>query len=117
MYYNLKISDVYCAIVDLSKVFDRIDTSLLCDKRGEAYLAKQVIALTDFIGKKNFVCTPYEGQLSDEWNVINKVRRGGISSGTLFNFYLNDVIFDLSKLSAGCTLICSKVDTFGYADN
>ena len=32
LYYNSKRSDVYFAMVDLSNVYDRIYTSLLCDK-------------------------------------------------------------------------------------
>ena len=33
-----------------------------------------------------------------------------ISSEILFNFYLFEVIFDISTLLAGCTLNCSKVN-------
>ena len=44
------------------------------------------------------------------------MRQGGISSGILFNFYLNEVKSDTSKLSARCTLNCSEVNYLGYAD-
>ena len=45
------------------------------------------------------------------------MRQAGVSSGIIFNFYLNDVLSGKSKLSAGCTLNCSKVNIFGYADD
>ena len=69
MYYNSQSSDVSCAMVDLSKVYDRINTSLLCDKMRVTEVPEQVIALIVFMGKNTFVCTSYGGQLSDEWNL------------------------------------------------
>ena len=48
--------------------------------------------------------------MSDELNFKNGVRQGDISSGILFNFYLNEAITDVSKLPAVCTLNL-------YADN
>ena len=83
----------------------------------ETDLPGQVIALIDFMCKNYFVCTSYVGQLSDEWNVRNGVRQEGILSETSFNFYLNEVISFISKLPAGCTLNCSKVNISGYADD
>ena len=104
-------------MVDLSKAYDRINTSLLCDKMRETELPGLVIEFIDFMCKNTFVCTSYGGQLSDEWNVRNGVRQGGISSGILFNFYLNEVISDITKLPVGCTLNCNKVNILGYADD
>ena len=68
-------------MVDLSKGYDRISTSLLSDKMRETELPGLGNALIDFMGKNSFICTSYGGQLSDEWNVKNTVRHGGISSG------------------------------------
>ena len=113
MYYNSQRFDVYCAMVDLPKAYDRINTSLLCDKMRDTELPGQVIALINFMCKNTFVCTSYGGQLSDEWNVTNGVRQGSISSGIIFNFYVNEVIPDISKLLAGYTLTCSKANILG----
>ena len=57
MYYNSQCFDVYCAMVDISKVYDRINTSLLSEKMRESDLPGQVIALINFVCKKTFVCT------------------------------------------------------------
>ena len=65
MYYNSERSDVYCAMIDILKDYERINTSLLWDKMGETDLPGQVIALIDFKGKNSFVCTSYGGQLID----------------------------------------------------
>ena len=69
------------------------------------------------MSKNNFVCTSYGGKVSDEWNVKNEVRQWGISSEILFKFYINEVISDISKLPAGCTLNCSKINILGYTDD
>ena len=103
-------------MVDLSKAYDRIDTSLLCDKIRGTELPGQVITLIDFMCKNTFVCTSYGEQLGDDWNIKNEVRLGSISSEILFNFYLNEVTSDVSKLQAGGTSYCSKVSILGYAD-
>ena len=53
--------------------------------------------------------------MRDKWNDKNGVREGSITSGILFNFYLNEVISDIFKLLVGCTLICSKVNILSYS--
>ena len=42
--------------------------------------------------------------------------QGGIFSEILFNFYLIEAISDISKLPAGWTSNCSKVNILGYDD-
>ena len=44
----------------------------------EADSPGQFIALIDFMGRNTFVCTPYGGQLNDEWSVEDGVRQQGI---------------------------------------
>ena len=76
-------------------------------------LTGEDIALIDFKGKNNFTCASYEEQLSDQWNVNNRVRQGGISSGILFIFNLNEVMSDFSELTATYTLNGSKLNLLG----
>ena len=77
MYYNSQRSDAYCAMVDLSKTHDRINTTLLRDKTRETDLTGQVMALINFMDKNTSVCTSYGGQLRNEWNDKNGVRERG----------------------------------------
>ena len=62
MYYNSQRSDVYCALVNLSKAYDRVKTSLLCGKMREIDLPGKVIALTDFLVKTLLSAHPTEGK-------------------------------------------------------
>ena len=104
-------------MVNFSKAFDRIDISLLPDNIMESDLPGQIIALTDSMGKNTSVCTSYGRQFIDEWNVMTGVRLGGISSGILINFYLDEVISDISRLPAGNTSNCSILNILGYDHN
>ena len=45
------------------------------------------------------------------------MRHGNITTGILSNFYLNEVVSDISQLPVGSTLSCSKVNIPGYADD
>ena len=83
-HYNWEHTDVYCAIVDLSKAQDKIIISSLCDKLKAKYLPDQIVNLIEFIGKNTFVCSSYEGCLNDEWKEANGIRLRGITSGILF---------------------------------
>ena len=49
MHYNVRNSNVFCTTVNLSKAYDKINTSLLCDKMKETDLPGQVIVLIDFM--------------------------------------------------------------------
>ena len=55
--------------------------------------------------------------MSDEWNVKNGVRQGGTKSWILLNVYLNEVMTDVSKLQAGCTLNCSEINIIRFVDD
>ena len=61
--------------------------------------------------------TTYEGCLSNEGKVGNEVRQGGITTGILFNFYLNEVLTDLPGLSLGCKLNHNRVNIFCFGDD
>ena len=76
MYYISKRSDVNCAMIDISKAYDRVDTSLVCNRVRENGLPGQAISLIEFMGKNTFLCTSYGGQLSNERNVKNRVLQG-----------------------------------------
>jgi len=71
----------------------------------------------EFIGKNIFVGTTSDRNLSDAWNVKNGVHQGVTSSGILFNFYLDEVIREITELPVGCSLSFSRVNILCYADD
>ncbi len=53
----------------------------------------------------------------NKWNIKNGTRQGGILSGLIFNFYINDIIKTISELTAGCSIGLYKINILGYADD
>ena len=104
-------------MVDLSKACDRINISSLYDKLKATYLPGQIVKLIAFMGKNTFVCTSYEGCLSDEWKLGNGICQGGIASGIIFNFSLMEVLTDSADLPIECELNGNTVDIFCYASD
>ena len=104
-------------MVDLSKAYGRINISFLCDELNAIYLPGLIVVLSEFMGKNTFVCPTYEGSLNDEWKVGNGVRQWVITSGNVFNFYLNEVLTDLADLSLGCKLNGNRVNICCYDDD
>ena len=78
-------------MVDLSKAYERINMSSLSDKLKATYLPGKIVSLIEFMGKNTFVCTFYEGCLSDKWKVGNGVRQGVSHLVSFLILYLNDV--------------------------
>ena len=64
-HYNWGHTDVHCAMVDLSKAYDRINISYLCVKLKATCLPGQIINLIELMGKNTFGCISYEVCLSD----------------------------------------------------
>ena len=101
----------------MSTAYDRMNISSLCDKLKATYLPGQIINLIEFMGKNTFVCISYEGSLSDKWKVGKGVRQGGVTSGILFSFYLNEDLTDLADLPLGFELSGNRVIVLWLADD
>ncbi|KAL0870385.1 hypothetical protein ABMA27_005395 [Loxostege sticticalis] len=55
--------------------------------------------------------------MSDPYHLECGVRQGGLSSPTLFNLYVNDLIVALSSLHVGCHIDGLCVNNLSYADD
>ena len=116
-HYNSRASNVHCAMVDLSKAYDRVNISILCRKLRETTLPVKIINILQYMGFHTSVATTFGGHISDPWNAKNGVRQGGVCSGILFNFYLNEVLTTISHLPVGCSLNGVRMNILCYADD
>ena len=64
-----------------------------------------------------YVHTKFNGIRGDSWKVRNGVRQGGVLSSALFCFYINDMLQDLARMTAGCSLMGYKTNVICYADD
>ena len=107
---------MFCAMIDLSQAYDRININTLCPKLNKTELLEQISNTIEYMCRNTFVNTVYGGQPSEFWRVRNGTRQGGITFGILFNFSINEVLDAIMNIPVGCSLICSKMNILFCAD-
>ena len=110
-------SRVYCAMIDISKAFDKIDYDILISKILKTSLPKQIVYMLEFMFKNTYVNTSINKVASEPWRVENGTRQGGINSPILFSFYINDTINAISNMNVGCSLGGIRTNIICYADD
>ena len=115
--YTNDNSFVHCAMLDLSQAFDKININKLVSKLRASETPKLVVDIIEYIYCNSYVRVAFGDSLSKEWKLGNGVRQGGILSPLLFNFYLNSMINEISKLRVGCQLNYSMFNIICYADD
>ena len=115
--YNDENSSVYCAMVDLSKAFDRVNWNILFSKLRESNLRPEIINIIKVMYDRSYVHTMVNGTKSCSWKLGNGVRQGGILSPLLFAYYMNDTLDCIASMPDGCFLAEYKANIFCFADD
>ena len=115
--YNAKNSNVHCAMVDLSKAFDKININILMEKLKKTEMSTDVVNVIEFMFRNTFVNTKFNNFQGNEWKTGNGTRQGGILSAHIFSFYLNNLISQVNDLQVGCFLDSQKMNILCYADD
>ena len=110
-------SNVHCAMVDLSKAFDKINHDTLINKMRCTNLPNKILNIISFMLRNTFVNISCNSVLTDQWKVGNGTRQGGILSPLLFCFYINDALDETSKMSIGCSVGGVRSNIVCYADD
>ena len=110
-------SRVHCAMVDLTKAFDKVNYSILIRKLKCSKLPSNITNILNFMFLNTLVRTNFRGFRCDEWYQGNGVRQGGVLSAILFNFYISSVISSISDLPVGCAIDVTKTNILSYADD
>ena len=116
-YYNSRNSNVHCAMIDLSKAFDKINHDIMLKRLNESSLPKQLVLIIDFMLRNTYVKIKFNDCLSDSWRMANGTRQGGILSPYLFNLYIDYAIRNIHSLTTGCKLGLIPVNIICYADD
>ena len=114
---NAKGSNVHCAFIDLSKVFDKLDHNVLNEKLLKSNVPRQVARIINYMLRNTNVHVAHDDYVGKAWNVREGSRQGGVLSGLLFNFYMKSCIDDLLNLDVGCMLGPYRTNVIAYADD
>ena len=115
--YNNENSSVHCAMLDLSKAFDRVNKNILFKKLAATDLNPRYINILHFMYDNSYVHTIFNGVKKTSWKIGNGVRQGGILSPLLFSFYINDVLNTVADQPDGCSIEGYMTNIVCFADD
>ena len=116
-YYISKGSQVYSALLDASKAFDRVRLDKLIEllQVRETPAPIMRILVTTFHRQK--VRTTWSKEHSDIFLCTNGLRQGGVLSPILFSVYFDELIRRLSLCGSGCYIGHMFAGSLVYADD
>jgi hypothetical protein len=116
-YYNSGHSDVFAVFLDATKAFDRVNYGKLFRSLVDRNLPANVVKLLLTLYTKQRVRIQWNGVLSEDFEVHNGVRQGGVLSPILFCVYIDNLFSRLEKLKVGCYIGPTFVGSLAYADD
>ena len=115
--YHKQGSPVYCAFLDASKAFDRVNHYMLFKKLIERNMPTCFVRILHYWYSKQNMKVKRGNCLSSPFSVSNGVRQGGVLSPYLFALYIDDLSVKLNCVKAGCFLGNSRLNHIIYADD
>lgn len=116
-YYTSRNTPVYACFLDLSKAFDLVSYDVLWKKLQKVGVAGEIVSVLQYWYANQTNRVRWLDKLSDVYGLECGVRQGGLTSPTLFNLYMNDLIVELSSMHAGCYIDGIAVNNISYADD
>ena len=107
-------SSVYGAFLDMSKAFDRVNFKILFDSlKG---VPENIISILKHMYENQSFSVTWNGHITDECAIRNRVRQGGVISPILFNIYIDCILRKINSGDSGCRLGPFNFALIGYAD-
>ena len=108
---------VYGAVLDATKAFDRVNYcklfKILLDRKLPVCIVRLIIDLYT----RQKMCVLWNGVKSSMFNVSNGVKQGGILSPILFCVYIDYILLQIKSSDIGCHVGRTYCGAFGYADD
>ena len=116
--YNSKKSNIHCLLIDYSKAYDLLNNKILLCKLIKSGLPRDIVRVMRCMFENSFIGIRFQNTCSkSDFKAGNGVRQGGICSGLLFTFYINDILNVISEMNIGCSLANFRVNVLAYADD
>ena len=117
LHYKNGNSDIYACFVDISKAFDSVNHYILMQKLIEYGIPLLYVNVISFMYSNQIVKVRFGSHVSNEWEVKNGVRQGGILSSLLFSIYIDMLLRKISELDIGCRMGILRSNIIAYADD
>ncbi|MEW8547636.1 MAG: reverse transcriptase family protein, partial [Candidatus Thiodiazotropha sp.] len=114
---KLKRQSTFAAFIDFKKAYDGIDRNILFSKLNEIGVTGKMYKVLSSIYENIKCCVKINGFNTDWFSVNCGLKQGCSLSPILFNFYINDLITELSQLDLGVNIGRDKVCILVYADD
>ena len=115
--YNAGKSNVYCAMVDISKAFDKVNHSILIDTLKSLNIHPSLTNTIKHMLDNTYANVVINGTSSPEWRISNGTRQGGLLSPKIFSLYIDKMIDKISQMDMGCNLAGIRTNIICFADD
>ena len=110
-------SNVHACFIDIKKAFDSVNHEKLMKKLKQCGIPPVYVSFIRSMYMNQFAKVRFKGKISEEWQICNGVRQGGVLSGLFFSIYVNSLIDKVSSLKYGCRLGIQTSNIIVYADD
>ena len=108
---------MYSLFLDASKAFDRVNYVKLFNLLLERNMCPTVARFLAYMYTKQSCRINWGSFISDEFQISNGVKQGGILSPLLFNVYIDVLLIKLRSSGYGCYIGNIFTGALGYADD
>jgi len=115
--YCEKSGSLYCAFIDLTKAFDKVEYNSIWNKLIKIKAGRNVCGMIWQTYKEQVKRVNWDGEFSEHFQVGRGVRQGSPLSPFLFAIVLDEVVELIRKLNEGCEIIGKKINIIVYADD
>ncbi|CAH2241228.1 jg3292 [Pararge aegeria aegeria] len=116
-YYTKRKTPIYACFLDLSKAFDLVSYDILWRKLEGIKVPLELINIFKYWYGNQVNSVRWAGVLSRPYLLECGVRQGGLTSPTLFNLYVNELLGELSSTRTGCYIDGVCLNNISYADD
>jgi len=116
-YYTSRGSDVYIALLDASKAFDRVEFTALFRRLISQGVCPIVTRLLLRLYTRQMIRVRWGEAVTDGFLATNGVKQGGVLSPSLFTLYIDPLLRRLSNAGIGCHMGNVFCAGLGYADD